>query len=69
VIKKKLGRRIAELRKAKGLTQEKFAEKTGYSVEFISFVERGINAPSIAGCDRIAKVLKLPIKDLFDFSR
>jgi len=67
VIKKKLGRRIAEMRKAKGFTQERFAEKTGYSVEFISFVERGINAPSITGCERIAKALNRPIKDLFDF--
>jgi len=67
VIKQKLGRRIAELRKGAGFTQEQFAEKTDYSVEFISFVERGINAPSIEGCDRIAKALGIPLKDLFDF--
>jgi len=67
VIKKRLGQRIAELRKSKGFTQEQFAEKTDYSVEFISFVERGINAPSIEGCERIAKALCVPLKDLFDF--
>jgi len=67
VIKQRLGQRIAELRKGVGFTQEKFAEKTDYSVEFISFVERGINAPSIEGCARIAKALGIPLKDLFDF--
>ena len=67
MIKKRLGQRIAELRKGGGFTQEQFAEKTDYSVEFISFVARGINAPSIEGCARIAKALSIPLKDLFDF--
>lgn len=55
------------LRKSVGYTQEMLAEKSNYSVEFISFVERGINAPSIEGCDRIAKAFGIPLKDLFDF--
>jgi transcriptional regulator with XRE-family HTH domain len=67
VIKKRLGQKIAELRKNSGLTQEQFAEKTDYSVEFVSLVERGINAPSIEGCARIAKALGISLKDIFDF--
>lgn len=67
MIKKQLGLRIASLRKEVGLTQENLAEKADYSVEFISFVERGINAPSVEGCERIAKALGIPLKDLFDF--
>jgi transcriptional regulator with XRE-family HTH domain len=67
VIKKALGRHIADLRKQKGFTQEQFAEATNYSVEFISFVERGINAPSLEGCERIANALEIKLKDLFDF--
>ena len=55
------------LRRSKKLTQENLAEKGGYSVEFISLVERGINAPSVDGCERIAKILRVSIKDLFDF--
>ncbi|OGV68095.1 MAG: hypothetical protein A2283_18835 [Lentisphaerae bacterium RIFOXYA12_FULL_48_11] len=65
-IKKQLGKRIAELRREKGLTQEAFAEKADYSVEFVSFVERGINSPSIEGCERIAKALNIRLRDLFD---
>jgi transcriptional regulator with XRE-family HTH domain len=68
VLKKKLGKRIATLRRAAKLTQAKLAEKSGYSVEFISLVERGINAPSVEGCERIAKVLKISVKELFDCS-
>jgi transcriptional regulator with XRE-family HTH domain len=67
VPKKLLGRQIATLRRNKKLTQEKLAEKSGYSVEFISLVERGINAPSVEGCERIAKALQVSLKDLFDF--
>jgi transcriptional regulator with XRE-family HTH domain len=67
VIKKVLGKRIANLRKAKGLSQEGLAAKAGYSTEFISLVERGLNAPSVAGLARIAKALKVEIKELFDF--
>jgi transcriptional regulator with XRE-family HTH domain len=66
VIKKSLGKRIAALRKKAGFTQEKLAEKADYSVEFISFVERGVYAPSVEGCARIANALKLRVRDLFD---
>ena len=67
MLKKQLGKRIGKLRRAAELTQAKFAEKSGYSIEFISLVERGINAPSIDGCERIAKTLRVSVKDLFDF--
>ncbi len=69
MIEKQLGRRIAELRRSKGLSQEQLAAKTRYSTEFISLVERGLNAPSVAGLARIAKALKVEIKELFDFGR
>jgi transcriptional regulator with XRE-family HTH domain len=49
-------------------SQERLAEASSYSVDFISLVERGLNTPSVEGCERIAKALRLPLKDLFDFS-
>ena len=69
MIEKQLGRRIAELRRAKALSQEQLAAKTRYSTEFISLVERGLNAPSVAGLARIAKALKVEVKELFEFRR
>jgi len=67
VLQRKLGRRIATLRKAKKLTQEQLAEALACSVEFISLVERGVNAPSVAGLEKFAKILKVEVKDLFTF--
>lgn len=67
MLQKKLGQKVAELRRARKLTQEQMAEELGCSVEFISLVERGVNAPSIAGVEKFAKVLKVQVRDLFTF--
>lgn len=67
MLAKSLGKRIAQLRKEAGLTQERFAEATGYSVEFVSLVERGVNSPTVAGLEIIAGVLQVKPRDLFDF--
>jgi transcriptional regulator with XRE-family HTH domain len=69
MLQKKLGQRIADLRRAMNLTQVQLARKTGYSVEFISLVERGVNGPSIAGLERFAKALNVDVRDLFMFDR
>lgn len=67
MLQRKLGQRISALRKARKLTQEQLAEALGCSVEFISLVERGVNAPSVAGLEKFAKVLKVEVKELFTF--
>lgn len=69
MLQKKLGRRIAELRKSRGLTQPELAKKVGCSTEFISLVERGVNAPSVAGLEKFANTLKVEVIDLFTFKR
>jgi transcriptional regulator with XRE-family HTH domain len=67
VLQRKLGQRIASLRKARKLTQEQLAEAIGCSVEFISLVERGVNAPSVAGLEKFAQTLKTEVRELFNF--
>lgn len=67
MLQKKLGQRIAELRRARKLTQEQLAEAVGCSVQFISLVERGVNAPSVAGLENFAKVLRVEARALFTF--
>ncbi len=69
MLQKKLGQRIADLRRSKELTQEQLAEAVNCSVEFISLVERGVNAPSVAGLEKFAKVLKVEVRDLFTFEK
>lgn len=67
MLQKKLGKRIASLRKQKLLTQEQLAEAVGCSVEFISLVERGVNAPSVGRLEKFARELGVEVRDLFTF--
>jgi len=67
MLQKKLGQRIADLRKTRHLTQVQLAKAVGCSVEFISLVERGVNAPSVARLEYFAKAVKVAVVDLFTF--
>lgn len=60
-----LGRQIAHFRRRAALTQEELAEKTGYSVDFIGLVERGVNAPTVNRLKDIADVLGVEVWQLF----
>jgi transcriptional regulator with XRE-family HTH domain len=66
-INKKIGKRIAVLRKEAGLSQAELAEKAGLSSEYISRLERGINAPSIQALNTMADFLNVAIRDLLTF--
>ena len=63
-INKKIGKRIAELRRDAGITQAQLAEKIGMSSEFISRLERGVNSPSIDTVNKMSDVLKVTIRDI-----
>ena len=69
MLQEKLGTRIADLRRERKLTQVQLAKAVGCSVEFISLVERGVNAPSVAGLAKFAKVLRVEVVELFTFGR
>jgi len=49
------------------MTQEQFAEMLEISVDFLSLMERGRNAPSFETLDRMAKRLRMSVADLFSF--
>lgn len=67
MLQQRLGKRIAELRRKRGLTQVQLARAVGGSMEFISRLERGVNAPSVAWLEGLARALKVEIVDLFTF--
>ena len=50
------------------MSQERFAEFVGISVDFLSLIERGINAPSFETIEHMAKPLRAPVNVLFDFA-
>lgn len=66
-IEKKLGMRIAELRKAAKLTQFELAEAANTGNDFISRIERGDRTPSLKVLEQIAHALNVEVKELFDF--
>ena len=66
-LRQKFGQRLREIRFARKMSQETFAEKIDVSVDFLSLIERGKNAPSFETLDRIAHSLRLPVAELFRF--
>ena len=66
-LRKDFGHRLLAIRHERGMTQEQFAEKVGISVDFLSLIERGINAPSFETIEQMAKRLRVPVMVLFDF--
>ncbi len=63
----RFGRQLRKLRIARQLSQESLAAKIGISYQAISNIERGINAPSFGTLERIAAILEIELKELFDF--
>ncbi len=65
--KKQLGKKIKEFRKIGGLTQEKLAEAINIETGSLSAIESGRHFPSLPTLEKIAKVLCVDIKALFNF--
>ena len=65
--KKLLGKRIKELRKNANLTQEKLAELIGIETTSLSGIESGRHFPSMITLEKIALILNMELKALFDF--
>lgn len=62
------GRRIRELRRKAGLTQEALAEATRLSPVSISNIERGVHAPAFRRLSDLARALSVEVHELFLFS-
>jgi len=62
-----LGARIKEIRKARGLTQEKLAEMIDVEQKHVSRIESGKNFPTIDRLEKMSAALNVPLKGFFDF--
>ncbi|HCA5184969.1 helix-turn-helix transcriptional regulator [Acinetobacter baumannii] len=60
------GIRLAELRKQKGISQEKLALESGLARSYLSGVERGQRNISLLNIYKIADTLGIDIKCFFD---
>ena len=64
-VQKQFGKRVRELRKAKGLSQEELAFKAGIHRTYIGGIERGERNPSLNNIAAIAKALGVTPPELF----
>ena len=65
--KELLGKRLRELRKRKGINQEKLAELVNVDPTTISNIENRKNYPSLINLESILNVLGCTFIDVFDF--
>ena len=67
-MKNRLGRKIQELRTARGLTLEDLADKLNLSVGHLSNFENGRRIPRLEMFQKIAKYFQIEYKDLLDIT-
>ncbi len=65
-IKQRFGVKIKELRKLKGLSQEKLANLAEIDRTYLPTIEKGERNVSIEVIEKLAKALDIKVKDLFD---
>lgn len=58
------GKRLRDLRQAKGLTQERLASDAGFDRTYVSLVERGKRNLSLLNMMRFARALGVTVADL-----
>ena len=54
-----VGRNFARIRRAKGLTQEQVAERSGFGQQYLSGLERGRRNPTVVTLYELAQALEV----------
>jgi transcriptional regulator with XRE-family HTH domain len=62
----KLGKRIAALRKERGMSQAKLAEKIRSTPQWVSQLERGTRSPTVDTLCKLANALDVTLGELLD---
>jgi transcriptional regulator with XRE-family HTH domain len=60
-----VGQNVRRIRQKKGLTQEQFAEVSGFSQQYISGLEQGRRNPTVVTIYELAMALGVDHLDLF----
>lgn len=64
-----IGRRLAELRRARGWTQEHLAERARRSAPYVARIEAGSRRPTVDVLAALARALDVPLWRLFTSAR
>lgn len=62
----KVGQKIKQLRTELKLTQEDLAFKVGVDRSYMGFLERGEKNPTLSTLIKVARALKVSLKDMFE---
>lgn len=62
---KTFGKRVAEVRKAHGVTQQELAEATSMSVVAIAYIETGKRWARLGTLSKLAKALRVDVAEFF----
>jgi transcriptional regulator with XRE-family HTH domain len=60
-----VGRRVAEARGARGLTQQELADKAGVSLKYVQRIEAGRENLTIRSLVWLADLLRVPVIEVF----
>ena len=63
-ILEQFGARVKELRKARSLSQEAFADECGFDRTYVSGIERGVRNASLVNIERLAQALGVSLSEL-----
>lgn len=63
-VRRRLGLNVQRLRKAKGWSQEEFADRAGLHRTYVSSIERGIRNPTLTIVEKLAVALDVGIGEL-----
>ena len=63
-MRKLVGRNVRRLRLAGGMTQEQYAERSGFSQQYISDLERGRRNPTVVSLFELAQALGIHPSEL-----
>ena len=60
-----LGKRVADARKKKGMSQERLAAESGIDRSHLGFIEQGRRHPTVATLYKLTRSLGLSLEQLF----
>jgi transcriptional regulator with XRE-family HTH domain len=61
-----MGRRIRQLREAKGMSQTALAQRARIAREYLNRIEAGRHDPTVGVLARVARVLGVPVGELLE---
>ncbi len=68
-MRKLVGENVRRIRQEKGLTQEAFAEKSGFTQQYLSDLERGLRNPTVVTLYELAQALGVDHLELLRHSQ